>query len=134
MMQLRTRCLKKSTCNFVTETVSDISIFAAIIKGDNYNTTPILTFKQALKSKEKENWVAAIISEFSALQKNHTWTLVSRPCHFNVINCKWLFRKKYDALGTPVRFKARLVARGFSQRPCVDYHETFSPTLKNTTL
>ena len=126
--------LEKSTCHFATETESDISIFAAIIEGDNYDTAPILTFKQALKSKEKDNWVAAIKSEFSALQKNHTWTLVPRPCHANVITCKWLFTKKYDALGTPVRFKARLVARGFSQIPGVDYHETFSPTLKITAL
>ena len=96
--------LEKLACHFVTETESDISIFAAIIEGDNYNTAPILTFKQALKSKENENWVAAIKSEFSALQKNHTWTLVPWPCHSNVINCKWLFTKKYDALGTPMRF------------------------------
>ena len=49
--------LEKSTYHFVTETESDISIFAAIIEGDNYDTASILTFKQALKSKEKENWL-----------------------------------------------------------------------------
>ena len=62
------------------------------------------------------------------------WTLVPRPPNSNIVSCKWLFTKKCDAHGTPIRFKARLVARGFSQIPGIDYHETFSPTLRITSF
>ena len=50
-----------------------------------------------------------------------------------MVSCKWLFTKKYDAHGN-IHFKARLVARGFTQIPGVGYHETFSPTLKLASL
>ena len=73
-------------------------------------------------------------TEATALTKNKTWTLVPRPSNSNIVSCKWLFTKKCDAHGTPIRFKARLVARGFSQIPGIDYHETFSPTLRITSF
>ena len=50
-----------------------------------------------------------------------------------MVSCNWLFTKKYDAHKN-VRFKAHLVARGFTQIPGVDHHETFSPTLNLTSL
>ena len=50
-----------------------------------------------------------------------------------MVSCKWLFTKKYGAHKN-IFFKARLVARGCTQIPGVDYHETFSPTLKLTSL
>ena len=78
-------------------------------------------------------WLEAVQVEVDALYKNHTWTVVQKPPNANVVSCMWLFTKKYDAHGN-IRFKAWLVARGFTQIPGVDYHETFSPTLKLTSL
>ncbi|CAI6002323.1 unnamed protein product [Closterium sp. NIES-65] len=55
------------------------------------------------------------------------------PPGANIISGMWIFRVK-QPLGSPPVFKARYVARGFSQRQGVDYFQTFSPTLKMTTL
>ena len=73
-------------------------------------------------------------TEVVALTKNTTWTLVSRLPNSNIVSCKWFFTKKCDAHGTPILLKAQLVAQGFSQIPDIDYHETFSPTLRITSL
>ncbi|CAI7765384.1 unnamed protein product [Closterium sp. NIES-53] len=51
----------------------------------------------------------------------------------NIVNGMWIFRGKRPP-GSPPAFKARYVARGFSQRQGVDYFQTFSPTPKMTTL
>ncbi|CAI7902539.1 unnamed protein product [Closterium sp. NIES-54] len=51
----------------------------------------------------------------------------------NIVDGMWIFRVKRPP-GSPPAFKARYVARGFSQREGVDYFQTFSPTPKMTTL
>ncbi|CAI7781778.1 unnamed protein product, partial [Closterium sp. NIES-53] len=55
------------------------------------------------------------------------------PPGANIVNGMWIFRVKWP-LGSPLVFKVRYVARGFSQRQGVDYFQTFSPTPKMTTL
>ncbi|KAK1415763.1 hypothetical protein QVD17_31549 [Tagetes erecta] len=80
------------------------------------------------------NWRAAMASEFSALLRNHTWSLVPRVPNSNVIGCKWVYKLKDDQHGNLTRYKARLVAKGFKQEPGIDYHETFSPVIKSTTI
>ena len=60
------------------------------------------------------------------LVSNNTWDLVPRPPGANVVTGKWIFRHKYLADGTLDRYKARWVLHGFTQRPGVDYDETFS--------
>lgn len=72
--------------------------------------------------------------ELLALHNNNTWTLVPRPTTHNVVGSKWLFRVKHNLDGTIARHKARLVARGFSQIPGIDFSHTFSPVVKASTI
>jgi hypothetical protein len=80
------------------------------------------------------NWRAAMEDEYGALMSNGTWELVSRPRNSNVITGKWIFTHKLRADGSFDRYKARWVLRGFTQRPGVDYDETFSPVVKPATV
>eukprot|EP00253_Pinus_taeda_P012750 PITA_12750 len=72
--------------------------------------------------------------EYDALIKNGTWKLVDPPLGTKPIGCKWVYKNKYKADGSPDKHKARLVAKGFAQKEGVDYEETFSPTAKWVTI
>jgi len=80
------------------------------------------------------NWHAAMMEEYAALQSNDTWSLVPRPAGVNIVTGKWIFTHKFRSDGTLERYKARWVLRGFTQRPGIDYDETFSPVVKPTTV
>ena len=60
--------------------------------------------------------------------------MVKKPENKNIIDSKWVFSIKTDEFGNPVRYKARLVARGFSQQYQVDYFETFAPVARISTF
>ena len=72
--------------------------------------------------------------EFDALLANDTWTLVAYPPGVNVVTGKWVYHHKFLSDGSLDRYKARWVLRGFTQRPGIDYVETFSPVVKPATV
>jgi len=74
------------------------------------------------------------MQEYDALLMNHTWDLVPRPPQSNVVSGKWVFKHKFKTDGTLERYKARWVLRGFTQRPGIDFDETFSPVVKPATV
>lgn len=89
------------------------------------------TYRTALKIP---HWLKAMQEEIKALIQNRTWDLVPRPPTTNIVGSKWVFKTKLKEDGTIDRYKARLVARGFSQIPGLDFGETFSPVIKHTTI
>ncbi|CAM8943691.1 unnamed protein product [Rhodiola kirilowii] len=72
--------------------------------------------------------------EIKALESNNTWILTDLPKDKTLVDCKWIYKIKYLSDGTIERFKARLVARGFTQVEGLDYHDTFAPVAKMTTV
>ncbi|XP_076888127.1 uncharacterized protein LOC143538448 [Bidens hawaiensis] len=79
-------------------------------------------------------WREAMQREIHALESNKTWTLEQLPPGKKVVNSKWVYKVKYKPNGDVECFKARLVARGFTQTEGVDFHETFASVAKLVTV
>ena len=75
-------------------------------------------------------WTQAVVEEMTALQRNDTWILVPLPNEKKTLGCKWVFSIKHKADGSVERYKAKLVARGYTQTYGINYPETFSPVEK----
>lgn len=102
------------------------------IEDDNMFTGEI-SLQEALVGPEKAQWLMAVQDELLSFEKNSAWELVDVPVNGTIVQCKWVLRKKYDS-DNKVRYRARLVAKGFTQKHGVDYTETFSPVVRHTTL
>jgi hypothetical protein len=72
--------------------------------------------------------------ELDALHKNQTWDLVDLHQRKSVVGCKWVYKIKTCSDGTVDRYKARLVANGFTQEYGVDYEETFAPVARPSSV
>ncbi|XP_074300923.1 uncharacterized protein LOC141632261 [Silene latifolia] len=79
-------------------------------------------------------WREPMHKEVAALEANGTLKVVTLPKGKKPIGCKWVYKVKYKADGTLERYKARLVAQGFTQVKGVDYHETYALVAKMTSV
>ena len=72
--------------------------------------------------------------EYQSLLQNETWELVERPKDRKVIDSKWVFKIKRELDRAIVCYKARFVAKGYTQMPGIDYDNTYSPTISHSAL
>ena len=85
------------------------------------------------EAKRRPNWPLwekAIGEELETLRIAGTWQLKEAPPGANIIGSKWVFKAKRDAAGNISRYKARLMAQGFSQISGVDYDDAYAPVAK----
>ena len=95
------------------------------------------TSTEAILSSNSNQCNKASNSEYESLITNNTRKIVPRPNNRNVVSCKWVFKTKEepDPNGSVVtRYKARLVARGFSHVEGIEYYEIFAPVVKFTSI
>jgi transposase InsO family protein len=90
--------------------------------------------REALAGEEADKWRAAIDEEVSKLDAADTWEVVDAPPGKALIDSRLILRRKRGPTGEVLKFKARLVARGFTQRPGVDYEETYAPVARFETV
>ena len=93
-----------------------------------------LTVNEALNSSEKNEWRKAMEEEVKSMHKNDVWELDEPPQDRQVIGSKWVFKRKIDSGTSVERYKARLVTQGFTQKPGLDYDETFCPVVRFESL
>ena len=95
-----------------------------------------ITVEDALNGEEADQWKKAVDEELGTLKKMGTWELAKLPEGRKPIGCKWVFVKKRDEKGKLIKYKARLCAQGFSQKPSIDFSNdgTFVPVMWFETL
>jgi Reverse transcriptase (RNA-dependent DNA polymerase) len=72
--------------------------------------------------------------EIKSMDQNQVWDLVDLPSGSKKVGCKWIFKIKRDSKGKNERYKARLIAKGFTQKEDIDFNETFLPVSKKDSL
>lgn len=88
------------------------------------------TYQEAIADENAKKWNDAMKEEMDSLNKHETWTLTSLPPDRQAIGCKWVYKIKRRPDGRVERYKARLCAKGYSQKMGIDYKETFSPVIR----
>ncbi|OAE29640.1 hypothetical protein AXG93_1762s1210 [Marchantia polymorpha subsp. ruderalis] len=108
---------------------------------DKYGMTLILkeaepsSYREAQASINKLEWNAVMEREMESLIDNKTWELVEPHLDETLVDSKWVYKLKDNPSRNKARiFKARLVARGFTQKKGMDYNKVFSPVVKYATI
>ena len=93
------------------------------------------SFKQAITGPEGVSWKESMIKECRHFLDRNGWKKTSRASlkGRSIISTRWIFKRKVEATGE-IRLKSRVVIRGFSAIPGVDYTESFSPVATDTSI
>lgn len=92
------------------------------------------TLTEAKNHADANKWLAAMNEELNAHCKNNTWTLAELPAGRKAIKSKWVYKAKKNDMGDIIRYKARIVAKGYAQTYGVDYFDTYAPVVRHDSI
>jgi hypothetical protein len=92
------------------------------------------SISEAYASQEADYWKEAVRSEMDSILANGTWEITDHPYGCKPIGCKWVFKKKLRPDSTIEKYKARLVAKDYTQKESEDFFDTYSPMARLTTI
>ena len=93
-----------------------------------------VSYREATTGPDKRKWETAMETEMTSLREYHIWDLVKLPVSKKTVGSKWVYKVKTGADGSVQRYKARLVAQGFTQQYGIDFDETFCPVVRQESL
>ena len=76
----------------------------------------------------------AMVEEYDSIMKKQVWEVVSRPQGKKVVGSRWIYKVKHAANRSVEKYKARFMAKGFSQKEGIDYEETFAPIARYSSI
>ncbi|KAI7943896.1 hypothetical protein MJO28_011424 [Puccinia striiformis f. sp. tritici] len=107
---------------------------AMIIVGEPTSPKDPITYAQAIGRLDGEEWLIAIGVEIDNIKRHEVWVVTPLVPGTKELDTVWVFKRKYDADGKLLKYKARLCVRGFRQIEGVNYNHTFAPTGRVATL
>jgi hypothetical protein len=93
------------------------------------------TMAECKRRSDWNKWKEAIEAKLNLLKKIKVFTeVIPTPPRIFSVGFKWVFIQKRNENNEVVRYKARLVAQGFTQGPNIDFNEIYSPIMNGITL
>jgi len=86
------------------------------------------------EAEHEEVWKKVMQEEYQSIMRNRVWEIVPRSSDKSIATSECIYKIKHAVDGSMDKYKARFVARGFSQKEGIDYEETFAPTTRYTTI
>lgn len=111
--------------------IADKKILSESANVSNIDGDP-KSYKEAISRVDCKEWIKAMNEEINSLKETQTYELTDLPPNKIAIGCKWVFKQKSEK-GVS-RYKARLVAQGFSQKYGEEYDEVFAPVARAPTI
>ena len=123
------------TCANVTESRCDILMQSAqcAATATLLDNEP-LTYNNAVECPNADLWLATMAIELNMFKEISLYQEVKAPPDRKIIDSKWVFKIKRGPNGEIDKYKACLVAKGYTQIEGLDYTDTFGPITKFTTI
>ena len=121
MGQRRSLTVRKSERERKPKALEDYVCYmcSSSVHETSFEKDPV-TVSEALSRPDAYKWKQAMEEEMKSFEESDAWELVDCPDKGTVVDCKWVFKRKTDS-ENEVRYRARLVAKGFSQKQGIDY-------------